>query len=578
MKLKNIIYGLSAVALVTMSSCDDFLDKIPDTRVNLESPSQLSQLLVTSYPSANYALVCGLSSDNYEDNNSPDDNGNRYNLTAYEKGDDELFAFEDVKSATGQDSPSHVWEAYYNAIAGANAVLEKIPGFEAQGSALEGYEKLPAIKGEALLIRAYCHFILANIFCEAYRGSELSKAIQGIPYITTPETTVKPHYERGTLADVYAKIEADLEAGLPLINNGLYEVPKYHFNVAAANAFAARFYLFTRNYKKALAHANTAFGGEGSDVSQFMSDIWQNLGNFYYISDFGLYYNNIDKARNFMLIPTYSTWWRRHLGNRYSVTRDAKRATLQGPAPTWEEYQWRASDGSGEVFSMNPCFNGACGSSGKSEYGTYFAGSCNEQFEYTDKVAGIGYTHMTRAEFTGEETLLVRAEAKLFLGDKAGAIADLAVWDNAHRVYSDGDYYTDLTEASIREFYNRMKANDADSDAKTNGYGIAKEIHLDEVYPCEYTVTEDIEPILQCVQHFRRIETIHTGMRFFDIKRFGIEFTRKIGKSGEKTLTMMDARKAIQIPTEVMAAGLVANPRPAPGSTDTAIEVYEIAN
>ncbi|MBQ9077804.1 MAG: RagB/SusD family nutrient uptake outer membrane protein [Muribaculaceae bacterium] len=582
MKLKNILYGLSAVALVSLSSCDDFLDKIPDTRVNLESPSQLSMLLVTSYPSANYALVCGLSSDNYEDNNSPDKDGNRYNLTAYNKGDDELFAFEDVKSATDQDSPSHVWEAYYNAIAGANAVLEKIPEFEAQGTALDGYEKLPAIKGEALLIRAYCHFILANIFCDAYRGPELSKSIQGIPYITVPETTVKPHYDRGTLAEVYDRIEADLTAGLPLINNGLYEVPKYHFNTAAANAFAARFYLFKRDYEKALKHANAAFGGEGADVSQYMSDIWQNLGNFYYISDFGLYYNGIDKARNFLLIPTYSTWWRRHLGNRYSVTRDAKRATIQGPAPSWEGYEWRASNGTGEVFSMNPSFNGACGSSGKAEYGTYFAGTCCEQFEYTDKVAGIGYTHMTRSEFNGEETLLVRAEAKLFLGDKAGAIADLDVWEKARRNVENGgpvDRYVDLSEPLIRDFYNRMKTYDSDADEGTDGYGIAKEIHLDEVCPSErYTVTDDIEPILQCIQHCRRIETIHTGMRFFDIKRFGIEFTRKIGMGRTETLTMMDARKAIQIPTEVMSAGLVANPRPAPGDADTAIEVYEIAN
>lgn len=573
MKLKNILYGLSALAVVSLSSCDDFLDKIPDTRVNLESSEQLRMLLVTSYPSMNYALIGELSSDNYEDNNSPDSNNNRYNLTSYDKGDDELFAWEDVKSATGQDSPSSVWEAYYAAIAGANAVLEKIPELEAQGET----ENLPAIKGEALMIRAYCHFILANIFCEAYRGPELSKGILGIPYMTVPETTVKPHYERGNLADVYDMIEADLTAGLPLLNNGLYEVPKYHFNTAAANAFAARFYLFKRDYSKVLEYANAAFGGEASDVSQYMSDIWQNLGNFYYISDFGLYYNGMDKARNFLLIPTYSTFWRRNIsGRRYAVTRDAKRATIQGPAPAWEGFQWRASDGSGEVFSMNPCFNGACGSNGKAEYGTYFAGSCNEQFEYTDKVAGIGYTHMTRAEFTGEETLLTRAEAKLFLGDKAGAIADLAVWDKAHRVYTYGDSYTELTEASIREFYNRMAKYETDGDAETKGYGIAKKINLDEVYPCGYSVTDDIEPILQCIQHFRRIETIHTGMRFFDIKRFGLEFSRKIGKERVETLTKLDARKAIQIPTEVLSAGLQANPRPASTDNETAIEKYEI--
>lgn len=566
MKLKNILYGLSAVAVVSLTSCDDFLDKIPDTRVELEKTEQLSMLLVTSYPSANYALTCELSSDNYEDNNSPDENGTRYNLTPYDKGDDEIFAWEDVKSATGTDSPSFVWEYYYLAIAGANAVLDKLPELEAQGEELAGYEQLPAIKAEALLIRAYCHFTLANIFCEAYRGPEMSQTILGIPYIMEPETTVKPHYDRGTLADVYDKIEADLTEALPLVNNGLYEVPKYHFNVAAANAFAARFYLFKRDYKKALTYANAAFGGEGVDVSQYMSDIWQNLGNFYYISDFGLYYNNIDKPRNLMLFPTYSTFWRRNIGYRYAVTRDAKRATLQGPGPTWEGYRYRASNGTGEVFSMNPCFNGACGVNGKSEYGTYFAGSCNEQFEYTDKVAGIGYTHMTRAEFTGEETLLTRAEAKLFLGDKLGAIADLAVWEKAHRVTRDGDYYIDLTEQSIRAFY-------ADKDP---GYGIVKPIHIDEVYPCEYSVSDDIEPILQCIQHFRRIETIHTGMRFFDIKRYGLEFSRKIGADRVETLTMLDPRKAIQIPTEVIAAGLEPNKR-INQEVANAIEKFEIA-
>ena len=551
MKLKNILLGLSAV--VALTSCNDFLDKIPDTRVELEQVDQLKMLLVTSYPQANYALVGEFTSDNVDDNNSPDANGVRYNLTPYDKGDEELFCFQDVKSATGSDSPSDVWAAYYTAIAGANAVLEKIPEMQAKGESLKGYEKLPAIKGEALMIRAYCHFILANIFCEAYRGPELSKSIVGIPYIKAPETTVKPHYERGNLADVYDNIQQDLEEGLPLINNGLYGVPKYHFNTAAANAFAARFYLFKRDYEKALAHANAAFGGENVDVAPFMSDIWQNLGNFYYISDFGLYVNDIDKTRNFMLVPTYSTFWRRHIGgNRFAASRDAKRATIQGPGPSWEEYRWRSSDGTGEVFSMNPCFNGACGANGKAEYGTYYAGTCNEQFEYTDKVAGIGYVHMTRAEFTGEETLLVRAEAKAFLKDKAGAIADLSVWDKAHRVYTSGDYYVDLSEAVLLDFY----------VTRDPGFGIAKPINIDEVYPCEYTLTDDILPIIQCVQHYRRIETIHTGMRLFDLKRFGIEYSHKYGKDGEiLTMTMMDPRKAIQIPTEVIAAGLEPNKR-----------------
>ena len=71
-------------------------------------------------------------------------------------------------------------------------------------------KKLSAVMGEAYMIRSYHHFILAQVFCMPYRGPELSKSCQGIPYITKPETTVKPHYERGTLAETYEKIEKDL--------------------------------------------------------------------------------------------------------------------------------------------------------------------------------------------------------------------------------------------------------------------------------------------------------------------------------------------------------------------------------
>ena len=57
------------------------------------------------------------------------------------------------------------------------------------------------------------------------------------------------------------------------------------------------------------------------------------------------------------------------------------------------------------------------GSSVHPEYGYIFYGNCWEQFEYTDKIAGIGYVHMVRPEFTSQETLLFRAEANIFLGN-----------------------------------------------------------------------------------------------------------------------------------------------------------------
>ena len=103
-------------------------------------------------------------------------------------------------------------------------------------------QSLSAQRGEALLCRAYNHFVLATTFCKAY-STNADKDL-GIPYIKEPETSVNPQYSRGTVAEVYQNIAADLEEGLPLIDDNIYSRVKYHFNKKAAYAFAARFYLY----------------------------------------------------------------------------------------------------------------------------------------------------------------------------------------------------------------------------------------------------------------------------------------------------------------------------------------------
>ena len=75
--------------------------------------------------------------------------------------------------------------------------------------------------------------MLVNYFCMAY-NSETSTSDLGMPYSTSPETELRPEYERGTVAEDYARMEADIVEGLPLINDQYYSVPKYHFNQKAA--------------------------------------------------------------------------------------------------------------------------------------------------------------------------------------------------------------------------------------------------------------------------------------------------------------------------------------------------------
>lgn len=565
MKFKAIKYtAVMAAVAAGLSSCSGFLDTPTDTRVDLVNTDQVRMLMNSAYPQVSYAWPMELMSDNMEDNNAPEGPGNQgihYNLNSYDRGDEEMFRWEQCVSSTGADSPSMIWEDMYGSIAVCNAVLERLDQWEKENGKLDATQR--AIYGEALMLRSYCHFILAQVFCEPYRGS-LNANYPGIPYATKPEITVKPHYERGTLDRTYEKIEEDLERAMPMIDNSLYAVPKYHFNTAAAHAYAARFYLFTRRYQKAFDHANLAFGGADVDASAFMSDIWTKLGEIYMISDMGLYQNGADKATNFLLYPTHTQLLRR-LGSscRYGVIRDALNSTIYGASPAWANFQWKYNSGKGGTFTMHPCYNGICINNGsQTEYGTVACCNVDEQFEYIDKIAGVGYTRQTRREFFGEETLLTRAEARLFLGDEVGALADIDIWEKARRRCPSAAGYEsefrDFTLENIREFY-----------GGDPGYGICKTINIDRICPeSDAKVSADaVMPMLQCIQHLRRIETIHKGMRWFDIKRFGLEYDRKIGNNQGPDyhtvdhLDVEDPRKAVQIPAEVVAAGMQPNPR-----------------
>ena len=575
MKLRYKIFFI-AIALIGLSSCKDFLEKVPDTRVYLQNLDQLQQLLVTAYTQHNIAALGELSSDNVIDTNSPSEDGMRYNYSSYNQYDEQIYAWQDVTlDISDSDTPSGIWSACYSSIAAANAVLAKLDEFneagEIEGEPISSADKtrMDAIRGEALMIRAYHHYLLAQVFCMPYRGASISATLPGIPYATSPETELDPKYDRGTLQQTYDNIEKDMLEGLQLVTDDYYEVPKYHFNIAASHAFAARFYTVKREYDKVIEHCNAAF--KGGDPSTMRNDFWDK--DFYELDNGARYYTSVDRPGNFMMIDTYSTWLRRW-GNRFWTAREGLRGSIGGPGPSWENCKF--SHGSGkdkEEWAMMPCFmNSFLSSSSHPEYGAIFMGTCWEQFEYTDKIAGIGYVHMIRPEFTSQETMLLRAEANLFLGNIDEAFDDLYLWNHEHLLLDSTANYNmvELTKDLIIKFYNtdyqRRRAYDK--------FGIMKEFHIDEVCPSDkYHMSPEIEPYMQCLQHFRRIQMIHMGNRWFDIKRFGFSITHKMGISDVYTLQVLDPRYAIQIPNEVIGAGLKPNERPTPVAAQNGVSV-----
>jgi len=69
------------------------------------------------------------------------------------------------------------------------------------------------------------------------------------------------------------------------------------------------------------------------------------------------------------------------------------------------------------------------------------------------------------------------------------------------------------------------------------------------------------ENLIQLILYMRRVTNMFQGLRFMDLKRYGIEYEHYIENEDALTFTAGDLRGAIQLPSDVIAAGLQENPR-----------------
>ena len=221
-------YVAAFCAGLLSTACNDFLDEVPDNRTVIDTPEAVSELLVSAYPDANCVFFTESMSDNVTDRGNTLD---PYVQPEWNRANRQAFYWEDI-DMTYQDSPNYFWMASYQAIAAANHALEAIAELEAKGV------DCSVQKGEALLCRAYNHFMLVNVFAQHYNPA-FAATDMGVAYVTEPEKEVFGHYERVSVKDTYDRIRKDLEEGLPLISNKAYgDTPKYHFTREAAQAFA----------------------------------------------------------------------------------------------------------------------------------------------------------------------------------------------------------------------------------------------------------------------------------------------------------------------------------------------------
>ena len=516
--------GFSIIALgLTLTSCDDWLDKLPDNRMELQTPSDVSNLLVSAYPSAHPAYLLEMYSDNTDDCVNPSwSEASRFQAQAYN--------WEDITETGNDETPQQLWNSHYIAIASANAAIDLIEG---KGSPAEYSEQL----GEALLCRAYAMFQLSTVFCKAYNPATASTDL-GLPYPTHPEKVVGTVYTRGTMEDLYGQIDKDLQRGLPLVSSN-YSKPKFHFNTDAAKAFAARFYLYKGDFAKAITYATEVLGADPTAKArdwaayaalnmneQIRPEAWVSA----------------DEKCNFLLQTVYSEWgaisgpylYGDKYAHSYRITYDediASKGPFGAANSTFKQRVW-SNTALAKLFHRKVPY----------------------EFEYTDLQAGIGYPHAEYAVFTTEQLLLERAEAYALSGELQKAVDD---YNTIMKIYQ--NYPKTFTLKQIVDFYNGV-------NYYTPKKATVKKHFVKPVYTID-AEGSDQEALLQAILHLRRIMELGEGYRMQDVKRYGIVIYRRQTNTSftisavTDSLTVDDPRRAIQLPQDVITSGLEPNDR-----------------
>lgn len=488
---KTALYFLS-FTLFLLGGCKKYLEKEPDNRANLFDPTKVSELLGSAYPPGNYMGFAEAMSDNAGDKGTgaadPVNRGPYY--------------FENVQSVD-MDSPDYYWYACYEAIAAANQALDACN----KAADPESYKSQ---KGEALVARAYAHFMLVTFYAKPY-NTTTSSSDAGIPYVTEPETIVNKQYSRGTVAQVYEMIEKDLIEGIPLLDDSRYTIPKYHFTRTAANAFAARFYLFKRDYEKVVQYASAA-------IPTFQSSLraWNTTYQTYGINNLPAQYQKASDPANLLLITVPSVYC---YGNQFVFYRYGLTTYLQDL-----------------ILGNSIAVTGGAWSFIKGYVGSQ-SNPAIPKFNYTDfaletPTATYGTPYGTICLFTAEEVLFNKAEANAYLGNYDGAINDLNTYMSTRITgVTPGSLPSNrrITQTKVRAHYN-------------NSFNIQ-------------------DALVLYILELRRAEFIHEGMRWLDILRNDIPVTHYFTgpggtDAGSIEIDATDKRRQLKLPDEVKLSGI----------------------
>jgi len=255
MKLKTLVYTISALLLLGNVACSDFLETNPTDQVTedvaVKNVGNLGGILQEAYKTlyddnGGFAYRGLIGFQSYIDLRGQDlisvqsGGWNPYSIYQYQP-----FVTE------GSGDVRFLWNFFYKVIRQTNVILAHIDNVPGDN------ELRNSVKGQALALRAYSYFYLAQFFQQTYKGNE---NLKNVILRTEPVDPANSGASRASTQEVYDLIRQDLNTAIGLLSPADGTV-SYEINKNIAQAMLSKVSLVTNEWSVAESMANAARQG-----------------------------------------------------------------------------------------------------------------------------------------------------------------------------------------------------------------------------------------------------------------------------------------------------------------------------
>lgn len=294
--MKTRILLITLLGLLTLTSCDDFLDITPTGKVIAQTGEEFRALLTYEYH--NFAK------DRYMTTLRTDEIQMDVTKTSSTDKDAYLDLWRWQDDTPAPTTSYFSWRTYYHTLYIANYVIEHQSEITEATSA-----EVNQLVGEAYMLRAYCHFLLVNLYAEPYTHC-VPETTRGIPMQLEADVTAV--LGCSSVKAVYEQVLSDLDKAEQYLQVETWELGKnYRFNKPSAQALRARTYLYMGDWKNALTAATTLLETynklENMNSSKILPNSYKSVESIVSLESFSSNLYTAINTPSFDFINTYRT-------------------------------------------------------------------------------------------------------------------------------------------------------------------------------------------------------------------------------------------------------------------------------